>query len=143
VTRIIGLGSPYGDDQVGWRVIELLRGRLPDAIDLLALDRPGAALINWMRQVEHLVLIDAVVSGETPGSLVKLQPADLQPANERLSSHSLALTDAFQLAERLDCLPQRVDIYGIELAGCTDEELSAEAEAGANELATQIGAEFS
>ena len=57
--RIIGLGSPFGDDQVGWRVIELLQDRLDPQVDLVALDRPGAALINWMAGAQRLVIVDA------------------------------------------------------------------------------------
>ena len=72
--RVIGLGSPFGDDRVGWRVIRLLNGRLPGPVDLVALDRPGSTLINWMQGVEHLVLIDAVRSGAPPGDMIRLDP---------------------------------------------------------------------
>lgn len=136
--RIIGLGSPFGDDQVGWRVVESLRGRLPDTIDLVALDRPGATLINWMQRVEHLVLIDAVCSGAEPGSLFRLRPAELPEERSHYSSHDLALRDTLRLAESLDCRPGLVDIYAIELDRNQGEGLSPAAEAAVRVLSSRI-----
>ena len=136
--RIIGLGSPFGDDQVGWRVIESLKGRLPRTIDLIALDRPGAGLIRWMQKVDHLVLIDALTSGAAPGSVIRLDAADLPTDRSRLTSHDLALSDTLRLAERLGCLPARIEIFGIELGSCTDEALSPVAENAADRLMAHI-----
>lgn len=138
--RVIGLGSPFGDDRVGWRVIELLKGRLPPKIDLVALDRPGAALIDWMRQIDHLILIDAVSSGAAPGTLIRIDPVELEDGCSRLSSHDLALSATFRLAATLGCLPRRTEIYGVELGGYSDEGLGAVAEAAAAKLASVIEA---
>ena len=136
--RVIGLGSPFGDDRVGWRVIELLEGRLPIKIDLVALDRPGAALINWMQEIDHLILVDAVSSGATPGTLIKIYPAQLDTSGGRLTSHDLALSATLRLAASLGCLPARTNIYGVEIGGHTEEGLSTVAEAAAAELASVI-----
>lgn len=139
--RIIGIGSPFGDDQVGWRVIELLQNRLAEEVDLVALDRPGAALINWMKGVHWLILIDALSSGAAPGSLVRIDPGNLQQES-RLSSHDLALSDTLNLAQSLDCLPSRIDIYGIELGDCRAASLSDAASLSAMRLASLIQAEI-
>lgn len=138
VIRVIGLGSPFGDDTVGWRVIDLLQGLLPDAIDLVALDRPGAALINWMDGVDHLIVVDALCSGAEPGTLVQLSPADLDSESSRLTSHHLELPETFGLASSLGCLPARIDIYGVELGSCTLDNPSRAVKAAANELASLI-----
>jgi len=141
--RIVGLGSPFGDDRVGWRVIELLQEKLPGNIDLVALDRPGAALINWMQGVSWLILVDALSSGASPGSVVRLDPGDLDAEPGRLSSHDLALHDTFRLANSLGCLPARIDIYGIELGDYRIPEMSDAAATAATKLAALIGAQFS
>ncbi|HPE79039.1 MAG TPA: hydrogenase maturation protease [Gammaproteobacteria bacterium] len=113
--RIIGLGSPFGDDQVGWRVIELLQDRLDPQVDLVALDRPGAALINWMAGVRRLVIVDALVSGHAPGHTARLTDSDLDALAGGTSSHQLDLAQTLALAGALDCLPEQVEIYGIEI----------------------------
>ena len=52
--RIIGIGSPAGEDQAGWWVVDALRGsgaldQLPYAVDTVSLDRPGARLVHQAR----------------------------------------------------------------------------------------------
>ena len=140
--RVIGLGSPFGDDRVGWQVIELLRMLVPTQIDCVALDRPGAALINWMQGVDHLVIIDALGSGMRPGSIVTLTPEALKTENLRLSSHMLALSDTLHLAETLSQLPARIDIYGIELSGLSGHKLSESVATAARELASLLAEEM-
>ena len=136
--RVIGLGSPFGDDRVGLRVIQLLTGRLPKTVDLVALDRPGSTLINWMQGIEHLVLIDAVSSGAAPGSLIRLTAADLSVDDPRLSSHEPGLGETLRLAEALGALPATVEIFGIELGDCSAEALNQAVEAAATQLASHV-----
>lgn len=81
--RVIGIGSPFGDDRVGWYVVELLRGRVSDTIELLALDRPGAALINWMHGVDWFILIDASGPQDLPGKVQHVDPDRLALPDRR------------------------------------------------------------
>lgn len=136
--RVIGLGSPFGDDRVGWRVIELLRTHVPTQIDCVTLDRPGAALINWMQGVDQLVIVDALESGMQPGSIVTLTPEALKNDNARLSSHMPALSDTLHLAETLGQLPARIDIYGIQLSDLGGHRLSESVATAARELASLL-----
>lgn len=136
--RIVGIGSPFGDDKVAWRVIELLQGQLPADIDLIALDRPGAALVNWMQDVTWLLLIDALSSGTEPGSVVKIDPQTLAADTGAITSHALRLEASLRLATALGCLPHRLDIYGIELGSLDKAELSREVSAGASRLANLL-----
>jgi hydrogenase maturation protease len=138
LTRVIGLGSPFGDDQVGWRVIELLRGSLPPDIELLALDRPGAALISAMQDVHWLVLVDALSSDAQPGRITRLEPHDIRNVGCGFSSHNLDLQQTLELAHSLDCMPARVDVYGIELGVVDGLDLSQEVAAAAHRLAARL-----
>ncbi len=99
--KIIGLGSPHGDDQAGWEVIRLLQQhKLPDSIELLILDRPGAALINHLQGCDQAILIDACDADWPAGHWQQLSLeglldcAELQGGN----SHQLGITDSLQLA---------------------------------------------
>ena len=136
--RVIGLGSPLGDDRVGLHLIHLLTGRLPETVDLVALDRPGSTLINWMQGVEHLVLVDALSSGATPGSLVRLTAEELADGNARLSSHEQSLAETLRLAEALGALPATVEIFGIALGDCRGKELNRSVETAATQLASHL-----
>lgn len=140
--RIIGLGSPFGDDRVGWRVIELLKGRLDAQIDLVTLDRPGAALINWMAGVQRLVIIDAVSSGRPPGHIARLAAVDLDAQVGGTSSHQLDLAQTFELARALDCLPHQVEILGIEIGTLQSAGLSRPVADAAARLARRLAKSF-
>lgn len=113
--RVIGLGSPFGDDRVGWELIDCLRGRLPGSIDLVKLDRPGAALINWLQGFDRVVLIDAVAAPGEPGRLIRIEPFALGRPGTGWSSHGLDLARTLELARALGSLPRRVDLYGIAI----------------------------
>ena len=134
----MGRRAQFGDDQVGWRVVELLQDRLDPQVDLVALDRPGAALINWMAGVRRLVIVDALVSGHAPGHTTRLTVSDLDALAGGTSSHQLDLAQTLALAGALDCLPEQVEIYGIEIDSLQRTGLSAAVADGAVTLAKTL-----
>jgi len=135
--RVIGIGSPFGDDRVGWRVIELLGPGLED-IELIALDRPGAALVNWMQGVDRLILVDALNPRGSPGKVVCLDPDALVPVAGVPTSHALNLTETIALARTLGLCPTRVEIYGIEIAELDAPDLCPAVAQGARKLADTL-----
>ncbi|MDI3323069.1 hydrogenase maturation protease [Pontibacterium granulatum] len=100
--RIIGLGSPQGDDQFGWRVIELLRQEgVPDLVELVVLDRPGTALLSMLQGVEAVLVVDAMDMGAAPGHLIELEASQLlqESTFTELSSHGFGVIDTLKLAQ--------------------------------------------
>lgn len=136
--RVIGIGSPFGDDRVGWYVVELLRGRVSDTIELLALDRPGAALINWMHGVDWFILIDASGPQDLPGKVQHVDPDRLALPGQAFTSHHLDLAQTLRLADALGCRPQRVDVYAVEMQDLRPGNISDAAVAGAEQLASEL-----
>jgi hydrogenase maturation protease len=125
IVRIIGIGSPHGDDRIGWEVIEALRGlgtlrRFgPAAIGVDCCDRPGGRLIPLLADADFGILIDAMRSGLPPGTVRRLTPdevarAELAPG--ALSCHGFGLGQALALARTLGTLPSRLAVFGVELA---------------------------
>lgn len=112
--RIIGLGSPFGDDRAGWRVIDAMRGRTPAGVDLVSLDRPGVSLVQWVEGVDELVVVDAL-RGERPAGTVAAFELDQveERGVSRLSGHALGLRDSLALAARLGMAPRKSSFYGI------------------------------
>jgi hydrogenase maturation protease len=70
--RIIGIGSPFGDDAVGLEVARRLAEAPPPNCDVVAADRPGTDLIELLRDIQGAILVDAVRSGAPPGTLHEL-----------------------------------------------------------------------
>lgn len=113
--KIIGLGSPNGDDQVGWQVIKHLQSET-DA-ELLQLDRPGPALLHELQNCEQVILVDACDAGWRAGDFRKLTLQQLlhSAVLQQQSSHHLGLAATLQLALTLQYRLPEIDCYLIQL----------------------------
>jgi len=124
-TLIVGLGSPYGDDQIGWMACERLIteiGHLP-AVEFIICDRSG---IEWMTKLPpggQVIFIDAMRSGEKPGTVSKIDIRSERCAEcpATLSSHGINIRDAIDLVQSLGDLPEIISVWGVELEQCNYE----------------------
>lgn len=112
---VIGVGSPSGDDRAGWLVVERLRGRLPDSVRLLSLDRPGSALIPMLANMQRAIVVDAMRGGGAPGTIRFFTGSGLANYTQGLSSHGIGVFDALALARELNSLPENLELYGMEI----------------------------
>ncbi len=136
--RIIGLGSPFGDDRAGWHVIRSLEDRVAAGVDAVALDRPGAALVNWFADVDNVILVDAVAGEGPPGRIIEIDDlATLQLAGS-FSSHQLDLAATLKLAQTLGTLPRKLTLYGIAVGQPDLETLRDSVATAAERLAVQL-----
>lgn len=140
--RVIGLGSPFGDDRAGWELVEALRGQVPAAVELVALDRPGAALVNWIEGVDWLVLVDAYLARDELGRYRRLDPAAVPPRELAWNSHALDLHVALALGRQLGLAPARLDIYAIAIDDPGPDTRSAEVASAVRRLAGRLAAEL-
>lgn len=118
--RVLGLGSPCGDDQLGWRVIaELERSSLiadrRDTVELLALDRTHATLLEHLAAAELVILVDGVAGVTTPGTILEYQDVDALDAAGSLASQGWGLAASLQLAAALGQLPARWHLLGVSI----------------------------
>jgi len=146
--RVIGIGSPAGDDQAGWLVVDALRRlglaeRLSCALRIVALDRPSTQLIHEFEDADVVVLIDATRTGARPGTVRQIDRTECFEVDHSLSGHLLGVASALELADALELLPADVRIYGIEMqsaiANCGPSHCVASA---ASELAQTIADEL-
>jgi hydrogenase maturation protein HypF len=122
--RIIGIGSPFGDDAVGLEIALVLAGAPPPNCEVIAADRPGAALLDLLDSAEAAILIDAVRSGAPPGTIHQIDFDELDRAAACLvSSHDLGVATAIQLARKLGRGPSVGRIIGIEIAPAETAQL--------------------
>ncbi|MCG6872930.1 MAG: hydrogenase maturation protease [Gammaproteobacteria bacterium] len=116
---VIGIGSPFGFDRLGWAVVDALRGRAREAsggwpgVRLEKNERLGAPLLAQLRSVDAAILVDALAQGPTTGQVVRLDGRTLDPADSGLSSHGFGLAQTLATGVRLDELPGQVWILGL------------------------------
>ncbi|KTD14105.1 hydrogenase maturation protease [Legionella israelensis] len=116
--RVLGIGSPFGDDQVGWHVVNLLKQQIgPDSGQLLitACDRPGTRILELMRSADKVFLIDAVMTGAPAGTLHYLKNEEIISFTNGLSTHGIGIIDAIEIGKALNELPKQIILYGIEI----------------------------
>ena len=124
-TAIIGVGSPFGDDNVAEQVIENLMqaqssGELSSHIDIKYFDRPGYALLELIQDYSNVKLIDAMVSDKPIGFIHRYDSLSaFQQAKNTLSSHNMGVAEVLALGEVLGILPEQITFYGIEIKGFT------------------------
>ncbi len=119
---VIGLGNPLlGDDGFGWRVARQVEQQTQDStcpveVDYLAVG--GLELMERLIGYEHVILIDAISTGQMPvGRIRCLTLGDLpeQAAGHLGSAHDTSLPTAFNLGRALGVpLPDDVSILTVE-----------------------------
>jgi hydrogenase maturation protease len=111
---VVGIGQPAaGDDGVGLAVARALAARgapvreSADASIVLALLEAG----------RRVVIVDAVVGGGAPGTVLRLDPGALASGPAPLSSHGIGVAEALELARTLygEGAARGVAIVGISI----------------------------
>lgn len=120
--KIIGVGSPFGDDQIGLEVIrdlqlhfEIQKLIADKKIELLELDRPSISLLEKMKGADQVIIIDAMKSGQPLGTIRKFENEEIDTAECLLSTHGFGVLHTLQLGRALNQLPKNITIYGIEI----------------------------
>lgn len=118
-TLVIGCGNRLcGDDAAGPELIRRLMARgLPAGVRCLDAATDGIAVIDAMRNVPRMILVDACASGAEPGTILELTEADIEtPPPGRVSVHAIRWNHALVLARQLlgSAYPPAVAIRLIE-----------------------------
>mgnify|MGYP002629327210 CR=1 FL=1 len=143
---VVGIGNPErGDDAAGRVVARRLRGRLPEAIEIVELDGEATALLACIDGAAEAFLVDACSSGAPAGTVQRFDVAGtpLSRGTFGLSTHGFGLVEAVELARVLGQLPARCVVYAIEGAAFeSGAGLSSAVAASVAEVADRLVAEF-
>jgi hydrogenase maturation protease len=117
-TLILGLGNTIlTDDGIGIFVVREIEKHLRDSnVVVKEASLGGLELLELIKGYDHLILIDAMQTGEHEvGTLIKLDAEDLK-GGSAMSRHQVSFSDALELGRRLNMdLPEKIEIYGIEV----------------------------
>jgi hydrogenase maturation protease len=118
---VLSLGNPLrGDDGVGSAVLEALSALdcLPENVVLLDGYRDGLMSALLYQEYERVIVVDAALLGELPGTWKRFTLVDARLAQIDLSScktlHNASLAEVLSLAEALNIKLPEVIIYGIQ-----------------------------
>ncbi len=140
---IIGMGNVLMQDEgVGVRAVEELENRylIPDSVRVVDGGTTGMELFDPIRHCEHLIVADAVNTGDPYGTLVRIANQDV-PAffQTKLSNHQLGLSDLLALLSLKGETPAHVAIIGMVPHSLEQRlGLTAEAEAGLDNMVDML-----
>jgi hydrogenase maturation protease len=113
---VIGIGSPHGQDALGWLVVERLSKSKGLATQWILAKTP-AEILDRCEGVDELHLVDACI-GTGSGRLHRLQwPNDRMVDLRWTNTHGIDVPGALHLAAELGMLPASVTIWAIECEG--------------------------
>ncbi len=114
---VLGVGNLLRtDDGVGVRVIQELEARFsfPPNVRLYDGGTGGLGLLSIIEEADYLVVVDSVLVGEPPGTVVSFDVENLPSTlTRKISSHEIDVLDVLDIARRLGKLPPTV-IVGIQ-----------------------------
>jgi hydrogenase maturation protease len=119
---VVGLGNPdRGDDAVGAEVARAVADRGLPGVRVVEHEDPTGLLDVWAGH-DPVVVVDAVRSGDLPGTVHQLETGDGAPpmqsrawsATGRGGTHAFGLGAAVELARALHRLPARLVVIGVE-----------------------------
>lgn len=107
---VLGIGNILlGDEGVGVHVITALEKQaLPENVTLLDGGTGGFHLLSYLQDYPKVIMIDATLDGQAPGSMSVIRPKFSNEFPRTLSSHDIGLKDLIESASLLDKLPEIV-----------------------------------
>jgi hydrogenase maturation protease len=116
-TLVLGVGNLLlSDESVGVHVVSQLDATFdfPVGVELVDGGTAGMELLDYIASREHVIIIDAVLTGDEPGTIVILQDDDV-PAlfNNKVSPHQLGLSDLLGALKLTDESPQHIFLVGV------------------------------
>lgn len=141
---VVGLGGDFGDDRLGWWIVDRLRAVVRGSVRLVRAGNP-VDLLGLLDGVRELIVIDACQGLGATGEVLRLTwpTAQLEKLRRPLG-HNITLDTVFDLAERLGQLPDRCEIWCVEGGQFGfGQTLSPEVAVAAQRLLSEFAARFS
>ena len=114
---IIGVGNTFrNDDAVGRLAVHSISDCISNTVRVVEASGEGSQIIEVMTGAETVIIIDAVCSGGTPGTVYKLNAREDKVPSQffHYSSHQFGVAEAIEVARTLGSLPEKLILIGIE-----------------------------
>jgi hydrogenase maturation protease len=113
---IAGIGNLlFTDEGIGVHVVrELLKRKLPQEVELVDIGTAILELSRFMEGKDKVIIVDAMVSKQPPGTIFRLSADDIKSTQDKFSAslHQFGITEAISSAGQLEINPEVV-VFGI------------------------------
>jgi hydrogenase maturation protease len=114
---LVGIGNEFRhDDAVGILAMRKVKELKPLFVEVIEESGEGTALMEAWNEADAVILVDAVSSHGTPGTIDRLDLRSTAiPKDVRLfSTHAFGVAQAVELARSMGSLPAKVILLGVE-----------------------------
>lgn len=114
---MFGLGSSHGDDQIGWVLVDALQGSVPESVICEKLASPAHSLVTLLPQFDQVIVIDACDMQKKAGEYRYIEDGSgyLHMQNSPVSSHSLGISESWQLLIKLEQSLPQISLFLVQL----------------------------
>jgi hydrogenase maturation protease len=114
---LLGLGSPHGEDAIGWRVVEQYQQQFSDPrVEMIILDRPGNRLLDYLQHDGYVLLVDAASLPDTSQPFRFYTASQVMGHGSLLSGHDLGIRESLALANAMGQCVADVEVLAINIA---------------------------
>lgn len=115
---VLGIGNIIlTDEGVGVRAVEALQAqyRLPDGVIAIDGGTSSMELIEDLSDLDFLLVLDTIVAGKPPGTIVTLAGTEVPVFfRKKLSPHQISLADVLASLEFLGAEPRDITVIGVQ-----------------------------
>jgi len=114
---VLGIGNLLmGDEGVGVHAVQhLSKSPLPEGVDVVDGGTGGFHLLSYFEDYPSLIMIDATMDGQPPGTVRTLRPRFASDYPRTLTAHDIGLRDLVETAALLEHRPE-VTLITISIA---------------------------
>jgi len=113
---VIGIGNPLmGDDGFGVEVVEKLKGKVPNFVELYKYEVLNFQVLNVIENSDVAIIIDVIKSNGNPGDIYVVDFKELNRRYGRITSlHDLDIVKIIEVGRFVYNLPEKIVIVGVE-----------------------------
>jgi hydrogenase maturation protease len=115
MVKIIGIGNPLrSDDGIGRYIVRRMRQFA--GVEIIESAGEGCDVIELWNDQDYVILVDAVSSGNKPGTIHRFdaRAGQIPSGLFRCSTHTFGAAEAIELARALGKMPEQLIVYGVE-----------------------------
>lgn len=116
-TVVVGVGNTIlADDGVGVHAARLLENdpRVPAGVQILDGGTIGLNLLPYVSDASRVLFLDAVNTGEAPGTLSRMSGKDLLDSSHGINVHQLGVADLIAALALVSEKPQEIVVLGVQ-----------------------------
>ena len=115
-TLILGIGNYLmGDEGIGVHVANKLSHEiLPENVSVLDGGTGGFHLLEYFEIYEHVILVDATLDGNTPGTIRLIKPKFAKDFPPAMSTHDIGLKDMVCALQLMGKMPE-IDLFVVSI----------------------------